>query len=114
MKFSKILIFIFFVALFFTMSCRHLEPKHTNGDYYLGTHAGEIAAKKDALAYRCIHYPTHLPHLIRKNIKVHLKRDGNKHSETYVRGFKWGYDVAFRDYTDTYCGGDNRLKLLKK
>ena len=113
MKLSKIMIFIVFPALLFTISCRHMHPTPSSGDYYMGSNAGEIAAKQDALDYRCIDYPTQLPHLIRNNVKAHLKDDENKNSEAYVRGFKWGYDTAFRDYTDTYCGEDTSLELLK-
>ena len=113
MKITKITIFIIFSALLFTISCQRMSPTPSSGDYYMGSNAGELAAKQDALDYRCINYPTQLPHLIRDNVKAHLKNDGNKNSEAYVRGFKWGYDVAFRDYTDTYCGGDRSLELLK-
>ncbi len=90
-----------------------MAPPPSNGDYYLGSTAGELAAKQDALDYRCINYPTQLPHLIRNNVKAHLKNHGHQNSEAYVRGFKWGYHVAFRDYTNTYCGGDRPLELLK-
>jgi len=113
MKSSKIIIFILFSALCVTISCNHTTPTPSNGDYHLGSNAGERAAKQDALDYRCIDYPTQLPHLIRSKVKAHLKTDENATSEAYVRGFKWGYHAAFRDYTDTYCGGDRHLELPK-
>jgi hypothetical protein len=91
-----------------------MEPTTSSGDYYAGSNAGELAAKQDALDYRCIEYPTQLPHLIRSHIKAHLKSDANKNSQEYVKGFKWGYGVAFRDYTNTYCAGDSPSERIKE
>jgi hypothetical protein len=107
MNSSKTVIFILFSLLFLTVSCQNMGPSKPNDPYYSGTHAGKLLAKQDALHYRCIDYNQQLSNFMRARINTHLKEDESTRSAAYIKGFKWGYRVAFRDYTDTYCHGDN-------
>ncbi len=102
-----------FSLLLLTVSCQSTGQVTPNNDYYAGTHAGERLAKQDALNYRCIDYPMQVPIIIRNNINNHLKGDISNYSKTYIKGFKWGYRAAFKDYTNTYCGGEPSPKPLK-
>jgi len=112
MNSSKTAIFILFSLLFLTVSCQTVKPSKTNDSYYSGSHTGEMLAKQDALNYRCTDYNRQLSNFIRMRINAHLKADENASSESYIKGFKWGYRIALRDYADTYCRGDDHLELL--
>ena len=112
MNSSKTLIFILFSLLFLTVSCQNIGPSKPKDPYYSGSHTGEMLAKQDALHYRCTDYNHQLSNFIRIRINTHLKADKNTRSESYIKGFKWGYRVAFRDYADTYCRGDNHSEFF--
>ena len=112
MKFTKLFSYMLVLSLFFTLSCQSMGPVQPNDDYYAGKRAGEIAAKQDALDYRCIDYPVALPHLMRRHIAGHLSSSKTPLPERYIKGFKWGYRTAFRDLTDTYCGGNDYSGLM--
>ena len=108
MKYSRdAALFILLSLLLLTVSCQNQGHVTPNSDYYAGTHAGDQLAKQDALKYRCIDYPVQVPTLIRENINNHLKGDIGTYSESYIKGFKWGYRTAFKEYTNTYCGGES-------
>lgn len=114
MNFSKPMIFILFSLLFLTVSCQSMRPSKSNDAYYAGSHNGERLAKQDALHYSCTDYNASLSNFIRMRINSHLKADETPRPESYIKGFKWGYRVAFRDYADTYCrGGNDYVELLE-
>lgn len=104
--FKKNAPYMLILLLLFTISCQSMGTTNSS-DYYAGKRAGEIAAKADALRYRCIDYPVALSHMTRRNIKAHMGSSEQSPSESYIRGFKWGYRMAFKDLTNLYCGGDS-------
>ena len=112
MNYSKTILFILFSLLFLTVSCQSTGPSKPNDAYYSGSQTGEMLAKQDALNYKCTDYNPQLSTFIRKRINTHLKADTSTRSESYIKGFKWGYRVALRDYADTYCRGDDHLEIL--
>ncbi|SMC94022.1 hypothetical protein SAMN02746065_11631 [Desulfocicer vacuolatum DSM 3385] len=108
----KTRIFIIFSLLFLTLSCQSMDLQNSDGAYYSGRHAGAKLAKQDALNHRCTDYNRQPSNFMRMQIKTHLKADKTHRSPSYIKGFKWGYRVAFRDYADTYCGGNDYSELL--
>jgi len=112
MNSSKTVTFILFSLLFLAVSCQNMGPSKPNDPYYSGKQTGEQLAKEDALHYRCTDYNHHLSNFIRIRLNSHLKADKTTRSDSYIKGFKWGYRVALKDYANTYCSGDNYSKFF--
>lgn len=107
----KTTLWTLFPLIFFTVSCQSLGggTPQSNSEYYAGRNAGEIQAKKDAIVYNCTEYPVVLRSMVRNNINAYLAKMNVASDSSYAKGFKWGYRIAFRDYTDAYCnnGGED-------
>lgn len=104
MKSLKLPLVILLVFISATISCQIAAPGRNNSDYYAGRKAGDACAKQDAMdivCFRLLPWERIYPKGKLRELIAVLE---NEKSESFIRGFYWGYKTSYREYVDTYCG----------
>ena len=105
MKILKLtlLVLVLFVSATI-IACQGTTPVKNTSDYYAGKKTGEAYAKQDAMDLVCFNAFPWTTTWLKRNVRNHIAAMDNNQSESFIRGFYWGYKNSYLDYVDTYCG----------
>lgn len=92
------------LVLFVSACASSTVSVNNPSEYHSGNQLAEKLAKQDAIKEGCAHvYPLYRSKMY-ENLNPHLKSVKEKHSDSFVQGFSYGYKKSFREYIDLYCG----------
>lgn len=100
MKIFKILLLLGIV--FWLVSCGKYQSPQARSDFVKGHDAAWQYAKQDAIEGTCTgRYPRNTRPMAQKYTQL-LQDQGR--SEAFISGFYFGYENAYQNFYDLYCG----------
>jgi hypothetical protein len=91
------------LIILFLVSCATSQSSPLESDHLKGYNAAEEYAKKDAMKHICFKYPK-LGYVNSKTKEYTKLLQNQGRSETFIKGFYFGYDNYYREFLDLYCG----------
>lgn len=85
------------------VSCATPQSSPTESDHLKGYNMAEEFAKKDAMKSICFRYPK-LGYVESKTWEYTKLLQNQGKSETFIKGFYFGYNNYYREFLDLYCG----------
>ena len=99
---------LFLLIIIGLTACATHQSSLNQSDYVKGYDAAWGFAKQDAIESDCLRYPRYTNQEARKYTQF-LQDQGR--SESFIKGFYFGYENSYPDYFTLYCGDIYDLEI---